>query len=234
MVVFAAVGHLPLRNRHRRDRHGRVGHAYGHQGPLFLGVREARIRSVAIRVRTRSWCPLALILLGAFPLQASDTTFVEQGERVRVSFGQETSAADRSGADSYTSESVRLVGEVTVLESNSLVLLPEGAEASLTIPHDAIAKIEVSLGKKWDPDRGAIVGFGTMLVLGVAWSVFLPSSCLADADCLVPLVVLGAGVGWTAALPRERWGEAQLPSPPSVALNIGKDGSVQLAFSVWW
>lgn len=177
-------------------------------------------------------CSAALLLVCTTALAASDTTLVSEGARVRVKFDQETQVTDRYGTVSYSSESVRLIGEVSVLESNSLALLPEDADESLNIPHDDIEKIEVSLGKKWDPDRGAIVGFGTMLVVGLAWSIFLPSSCLEDAGCLVPLVVLGASLGWIAAQPRERWKEAQLPSPRPVALNVGKNGSVLLAFSL--
>lgn len=177
-------------------------------------------------------CSIAHLLACATALATSDTTLVSEGARVRVKFEQETRVTDRHGAASYAYESVRLIGEVTGLESNSLVLLPEDADASLTIEHADVEKIEVSLGKTWDPDRGAIVGFGTMLVLGVAWSISLPSSCLEDARCLRGVVLLGASLGWLAALPRERWKKAQLPSPPPVGLHVGKDGSVRLAFSL--
>ena len=177
-------------------------------------------------------CSVAHLLACTTALATSDTTLVSEGARVRVKFDQETQVTNRHGAISYSSESVRLIGEVTVLESNSLVLVPEDADASLTIPHDDIEKIEVSLGKKWDPDRGAIVGFGTMLLVGVAAWIFTPKSCLEEADCLGGAVLLGASLGWLAALPRERWKEAELNAPPPVGLGVGKDGSVRLAFSV--
>ena len=42
--------------------------------------------------------------------------------------------------------------------------------------------------------------------------------------------ILGTGIG--ALIKTERWKEAEFPAPPPVALNVGRDGSVRLAFSL--
>lgn len=77
-----------------------------------------------MHARRSTACAAVLLVASASTLCASDTTFVKQGERVRVKFEQLTPVAEHSGAPSYRLESVRLVGEVTAFHLDTLVLLP--------------------------------------------------------------------------------------------------------------
>ena len=121
---------------------------------------------------------IALLLTCASALSAQDTALVYQGARVRVKFEQETPVTDRYGAVLLGSETVRLVGEVTALESDTLILLPENAGVPLTIPRRDIDKIEVSQGKKSNWLKGGVVGGGAMLVMSVVMGVaFCESDC---------------------------------------------------------
>ena len=189
----------------------------------------------------RTTCSVALLLACASALSAQDTTFVYQGARVRVKFEQITPVTDRYGAVSLGSESVRLVGEVTALESDTLILLPEDAGVPLTIPRRDIDKIEVSQGKKSNWLKGGVVGGGAMLVVAVALGLAASDLCPEEANCAgrtAAVAALGAGLGFamgasTSAFSKsERWKEAELPAPPPVTLNVGQDGSVRLAFSL--
>jgi hypothetical protein len=111
----------------------------------------------------------------------------------------------------------------------------------LRIPRRDIEKIEVSQGKKSNWLRGGIIGGGTFLVLGVALGIAASDLCPEEANCagrIAAAAALGAGIGFaigasTSAYSKsERWKEAQLPTPPPVALRVGRDGSVRLAFSL--
>ena len=114
-------------------------------------------------------CSVALLLACANALFAQDTTFVRQGARVKVKFEQETPATERNGAVPYHLDVVRLIGDVTGLESDTLVFLPEGGGTPLTIPYSKIHKIEVTQGKKGNAllglAAGVVVGFGAGLVI---------------------------------------------------------------------
>jgi hypothetical protein len=121
------------------------------------------------------------------------------------------------------------------------MLMPEDAWLPLSIPRRDIDKIEMSQGRKSNWLKGGIIGGGTFLVLGVAMGIALSDWCPEDANCagrIAAAAALGAGIGFAmgagagASSSSERWKEAQLPTPPPVALNIGKDGSVRLAFSL--
>ncbi len=187
--------------------------------------------------RISTACAAALLLACTSALRAQDTTFVKQGERVRVKYEQETPVADRSGAVSYRLESVRLVGEVAVLESDTLVLLPEDAGAPLPISLYDIEKIEVSDGKDSNTLLGLGIGAGFGLALGLLACV--DDNCHdddLDFRAIIPIGTtlffggVGAGVG--ALTSGERWREAALPAEPPIALRVGRTGSVRLAFSL--
>jgi len=185
---------------------------------------------------------IALLLACASALSASDTTFVHQGARVRVTFEERTQVADPSGAIWYRSEPVRLVGKVTMLESDTLVFLREGAETPLSIPNSKIEGIEVSQGTSRHVGKGAWIGALGGAVAGFLWGVAVGPvegwmgcskvGCGAGGAVILGAggAIVGAGVG--ALIKTERWQQAAFPIPPPVALNVGKDGSVRLAFSL--
>lgn len=62
------------------------------------------------------------------------------------------------------------------------------------------------------------------------------SACEGGAPGVVAAVSAalfgGMGTGVGALIKTERWKEAELPAQPPVALNVGRDGSVRLAFSL--
>ncbi len=175
----------------------------------------------------RTACSAALLLACANALVAQDTTFVHQGARVKVFPAQ-------PGAKAIT-------GNVADLAFDTLIVLPEGGGETLTFdPHD-LRKIEVSQGKKGNAllglAVGAGVGFTAALVIckadagadtcGGSGQIIGDATALVAAGAAVIGGGFGAGVG--ALIKTERWTDAQLPP---VALNVGQDGSVRLAFSL--
>ena len=182
-------------------------------------------------------CASILLLAGASVLSASDTTFVSQGVRVRVKFEQEAPAADRSGAVWYRSETVQNAGTATGLGSDTLVFLPEGADTPLRIPTSTIERIEVSEGRKSNAGKGAWIGALAGTLAGIGFGAAVECGDAEQGACvLVGAGMFGAGgalvgLGVGAATSSERWVDADLP-PPAVALKVGSDGSVRLAFSL--
>ncbi|MEJ2320196.1 MAG: hypothetical protein P8Y10_08530 [Gemmatimonadales bacterium] len=156
-----------------------------------------------------------------------DTTFVHPGDRVRLQAPRISSG--------------RLVGEVTELEGDTLVLLSEGGGSTIAIPTSDLERIAVSQGKKSNAILGLLVGAGVGVASAVGLSIWV---CNADDDgCTSGQVVggalavtfigagLGAGIG--ALIKTERWREASIPPPPPpIGLGFGRDGSVRLAFSL--
>jgi hypothetical protein len=190
-------------------------------------------------IRRSAAFALALFLAYTSALQASDTTFVSQGARVRVKFEQETPVADPSGAISYRLETVRRVGTATNLDSDTLVFLPEDAETAVGIPSSKIEQIEVSQGRKSNWLKSGLIGGGIGLALGAGFGALIQSTC--DGGCSGAIAGFGGigaafgfgvGAGVGAASKSDRWVEAELPAPSPVALNVGNDGSVRLAFSL--
>jgi hypothetical protein len=187
-------------------------------------------------------CAAVLLLACANALLASDTTFVKEGERVRVKFEQETPKADHSGAISYQWETIRLVGSASALGADTLVVLPEEGGTAVFIPRSAIEQLEVAQGTKSSWLFGGIVGGGVGVVAGGVLGALATELC--DYDCpdagegavigalLGGAGLFGIGAGIGALFKSDHWVEAQMAAPPPVALNVGKDGSVQLAFSL--
>ncbi len=169
---------------------------------------------------------IALLLTFASALQASDTTFVSQGARVKL-FPAQPSAKT-------------ITGNVTDLASDTLVIVPEGGGEALTFDRRDLRKIEVSQGSKGNALLGLGVGAGVGIGLALAvcsaddWTY----CAYDDSDGTGAFAAIGAalfgaiGAGAGALIKTERWNEAEFPASPSVALNVGKDGSVRLAFSL--
>ena len=166
-------------------------------------------------------CAAALLLACANALFASDTTFVKQGARVKV-------FPARAKAKPVT-------GEVAKLVSDTLVILPEGNGSALTFYRSDLRKIEVSQGKG---KSYALIGLagGVAVGAGVGLALCSAENCEGATG---PVTALTAGLGGLVGLvvgallsSGERWEEAEFPAPPPVALNVGKDGSVRLAFSL--
>jgi hypothetical protein len=168
-----------------------------------------------------------LLVVGLAAPSWADTTFVERGDRVRLE-------ASRFGEG-------RLVGRVTDLGADTILVLGEGVGSTLAIPTSAVERIAVSEGKKGNTVLGLIVGAGVGAAAATGLAIWI---CNSDDDgCTSGQVVsgglavlsvtagLGAGIG--ALIRTERWTEAFLPSaPPRVGLGFGGDGSVRLAFSL--
>jgi hypothetical protein len=176
-------------------------------------------------IRISASFAIALLLAFASALQASDTTFVSQGARVKL-------FPTQPGAKVIT-------GNVTDLVSDTLVVVPEGGGEALTFDGRDLRKIEVSQGKKGN----ALLGLGVGTAVGAAFGLIACEAsdygCWTNGTNLtagvtavfaVGLGGLGAGVG--ALIKTERWKEAEMLAPPPVALNVGNDGSVRLAFSL--
>ncbi len=179
----------------------------------------------------------AVLLLGCTSLLAAgdvgrdagrpDTTFVQRGDRVRLQAPRISSG--------------QLVGEVTELEGDTLMLSSEGGGSTIAIPTADLERIAVSQGRKSNAILGLLVGAGVGIASAVGLSIWV---CNADDDgCTSGQVVggglaltaigagLGAGVG--ALIKTERWREASIPaSPPPIGLGCGADGSVRLTFSL--
>ncbi len=169
----------------------------------------------------------ALLLLGFTSLPAADTTFVHRGDRVRLQAPRISSG--------------QLVGAVTELEGDTLVLLSEGGGSTISIPTSALEQIAVSQGMKSNAILGLIVGAGVGMASAAGLAIW---ACNADDDGCTSGQVVGAGLALTAIgaglgggigalIKTERWREASIPaSPPPIGLGFGKDGSVRLAFSL--
>jgi hypothetical protein len=167
---------------------------------------------------------MALLLACASVSSAQDTTFVHQGARVKV-------FPAISGAKAVT-------GQVAQLFYDTLVIAPKGNGSAQTFYRGDLRKIEMVQGKKSNWAKGTLIGFGAGAVGG---SVLWLSVREADDDD-VGTVFFAAGVvglggaalgALTGALIKsDRWVDAHLPSTPPVSLNIGKEGSVRLAFSL--
>jgi hypothetical protein len=133
-----------------------------------------------------------------------------------------------------------VTGQVIRLSNDTLVIAPKGNGSALAFYRDDLRKIEMVQGKKSNWLKGGIIGGGVGLAafaIGAGAGSGDDSLC-SDAGCIATVTALGAGIGFAigagigALSKSDRWVEAEFPAAPPVALNVGKDGSVRLAFSV--
>ena len=134
-----------------------------------------------------------------------------------------------------------VIGEVVKLAYDTLVIVPKGNGSAQTFYSSDLRKIEVSQGTRSEWLRGGWIGAASGSVAGVilgAVSCNEPKgflSCSSPSGAALVLGVLGGAVGFGmgagvgALIKTERWEDAHLPP---VALNVGHDGSVRLAFSI--
>lgn len=174
-------------------------------------------------------CALALAVSEASPLQASDTTFVSEGARVRVFPSVEGTEP--------------VIGTVVDVALDTFIVLSEREEV-LSYHDSKLSKIEVSEGEKKKTLLGFGVGFGVGLAAGFAICNADKDAhtCGSEADLLGDLTgvvilmtaALGGSVGAIVGsfIKTERWQKATLSASPPVALNVGKDGSMGLVFSL--
>ncbi len=180
------------------------------------------------RIWIRTACSVALLLACASVSSAQDTTLVSQGARVKV-FPAMTGAEP-------------VIGEVVKLAYDTLVIVPKGNGLAQTFYSSDLRKIEVSQGKG---GTYTVIGFlgGVAVGIGLGLAACSGDECDFNGGDLTALAIIsyaglgglvGAGVGALIDLViiGERWKEADMPPPPPVALNVGKDGSVRLAFSL--
>ena len=170
-------------------------------------------------------CAAVLLLTCASALSASDTTFVSRGARVKVFPSMEGIKP--------------VIGEVVQLTYDTLVIVPEGNGSAQTFYPGDLRKIEVSQGKKSNVGKGAWIGAAAGAVSGfIIGYAGGPNDMCTEVGCGAALAaVFGAGgalvgVGVGVATSGERWVEAELPPSPPIALSVGTDGSVRLAFSL--
>ncbi len=182
---------------------------------------------IIFKYTTRAVGSAALLLSGFTSLPAADTTFVHVGDRVRLQAPRISSA--------------QLVGEVTELERDTLVLLSEGGGSAIPVPISDLERIAVSQGTKSNVILGLLVGAGVGFASAAGLAVW---ACGSDDDgctsgqvvggvLALGAIVGGVGAGVGALIKTERWRDASIPaSPPPVGLGFGADGSVRLALSL--
>ena len=176
------------------------------------------------RFAIRTVCSVALLLASANALSALDTTFVHQGARVKVF---------QRGAKPVT-------GEVARLAPDTMVVLPEAGSKAVTFLREDVRSIEMLQEGKSNWAIGGLIGGIAGAVLGFyPVAVHILMDCNGGCDGRVAAAwtataiggfAIGAGIG--ALVRSDRWVAARMPAPPPVALNVGKDGSVRLAFSL--
>ena len=169
---------------------------------------------------------IALLLTCASALSAQDTAFVSEGSRVKIFPSVE-------GAEP-------VIGTVVDVALDTLIVLSEREEV-LAYHSSDLWKIETSEGEKKKKLLGLGVGAGAGLVTGLVICAADEANCDkwfepgdATAAYVLLTTALGGGLGAVVGslIKTERWVEAAFPAPPTVALNVGKDGSVRLAFSL--
>jgi hypothetical protein len=178
------------------------------------------------RFSTSAASSVALLLACASALSAQDTAFVSEGSRVKV-------FPAMAGAKPVS-------GQVAKLSYDTLVIVPKGNGSAQTFYSGDLRKIEMVQGKKSNWLKGGIIGGGVGLAsfaIAAGGGSGNDSFC-SDTGCVARATALGAGIGFAigagigALSKSDRWVEAEFPAQPPVALNVGKDGSVRLAFSL--
>jgi len=132
-----------------------------------------------------------------------------------------------------------VIGTVVDVALDTLIVLSESEEV-LAYHSSDLSKIEVSEGEKKKTLLGIGMGFGVGLGAGFVICGADERNCkesfLGDMTAATVLLTaaLGASVGAIVGslIKTERWQEAAFPAPPTVALSVGRDGSVRLAFSL--
>lgn len=174
-------------------------------------------------------CVLALAASDVSLLEASDTTFVSEGARVKVFRTAE-------GAEP-------VIGTVVDVAFDTLIVLSEREEI-LAYHASDLSKIAVSEGEK----NKILLGLGVGLGVGLGAGFVIcnadkdANTCGSEADLLGDMTaavvllttLLGGGMGAVVGslIKTERWTEADFPAQPPVTVNVGTDGSVRLVFSL--
>jgi len=136
-----------------------------------------------------------------------------------------------------------VAGQVAKLSHDTLVVVPKGNGWTQTFLQGDLRKIEMVQGKKSNWLKGGIIGGGAGLAsFAILAAVESGNEGLGDVcfgtECVAVAAAVGAGIGFAIGAgigvlsKSDRWVEAEFPAQPPVALNVGKDGSVRLAFSL--
>ena len=167
---------------------------------------------------------LTMVIAGGRAVGA-DTADIPTGGRVRVS--------------SETLPSGAVVGTVTSVEVDAVVLTRRAGDPPVRIALDAGTKLELSVGRRSQWARGALMGAtigavpGLLLTFGDYSSDVHgdgPSPAAVAAMGAVGGALVGAAVGW--AIKRDEWREVRLPTAGLGLLPW--HGGVAAAASVSW
>lgn len=183
--------------------------------------------------RGRVIASTAAALIGSsIGVSAQESNVIESGTRVRIS------------APSITPS--RLVGTVSSVTTDSILLVLEGAEGPVALPLSALERLEVRRLKRGSAvvtGIGAIVGLGLGLAEAIRVNAeecdrqgFLGELCALNDIAWVAAPVAYAAVGTAAGylvgllFKTERWSESRIPrSRVAVGFGVGPDAAI--AFS---
>lgn len=162
---------------------------------------ESTMRTAPVRRVAWAAC-LLCALAGRAPAQAPPdppAPPIEPGQRLRV----------------LTAGQREVVGTLTEVRGDTLLLSPAGSSRMLPIPLDAVQRVELSLGFRFlGPERAGI----GLLLGALAGGTVMAGVCAETYDCPVGLMtaaagglagLVGAGIGWLSGRQsrRERWRE---------------------------
>jgi hypothetical protein len=164
-------------------------------------------------------------LVGSGPALGADLAGIPTGGRVRLS--------------SPTLASGVVVGTLVAVEGQAVVLTPRLGDEPIRVDLDADTKLELSVARRSQWARGAMVGAamggipGLLLTFGDYSSDVHgdgPSPAAVAAMGAVGGAVLGAAVGW--AIKRDEWREVNIPNAGIglIPWRGGVAGTVQISW----
>ena len=173
-------------------------------------------------MRRRIMITLACVAAPVGGLAAQDNVSAPAGTRVRVT-GSEVRARP-------------VTGTVVGWHADTLVLLLQEGGESLRVPAAALARLEVSRGRRSNAGRGARLGLLGGAVVGAGLGAAFADAQVVSNGTMVALaagfgsvtgMLLGAGIG--AAIHSERWEDVPLPD---VALVLAPPGAGGLTLRI--
>ncbi len=169
--------------------------------------------------RIGSCLPLAMLLAAACaPAHSAGSPFPEPGDRVRYSTVSDTGRR-------HVGRTVRLHGDTIVIDRLVPSMTggaPAWASASFVTP--SLARLEKRVGRRGHAGRGALIGGGAGLLLGMLCTMedeeSFPQS--GQGACFSGGVLLGVGTGALIgmAIRSDVWEPVVLPLPASFGVGV--------------